>query len=46
MDGTRKYHPDQGKSDPKGYVLTNKWIFIPPPKKKVKNIQDTVHRTQ
>ena len=30
MDGTRKYHPECGNSDPKGhawYVLTNKWIL-------------------
>jgi hypothetical protein len=43
MDGTRKYHPEQGNLDPKGhawYVLTNKWV------KKVQNTQDTFHRTQ
>jgi hypothetical protein len=30
MDGTRKYHPERGISDPKGhscYVLTYKWIL-------------------
>ena len=30
MDGTRKYHPESGNSDPTGhvcYVLTNKWIL-------------------
>jgi hypothetical protein len=30
MDGTRKYLPEQGNSDPKGYawhVLTSKWIL-------------------
>jgi hypothetical protein len=30
MDGTRKYHPERGSSDSKGYakyVLTNKWIL-------------------
>jgi hypothetical protein len=37
MDGTRKYHPVLGNSDPKGhawYVLTNKWILAPTPIKK------------
>jgi hypothetical protein len=31
MDGTRKYHPEQGNPDPKGhvwYVLTDKWILV------------------
>jgi hypothetical protein len=30
MNGTRKYHPELGNSDPKEhawYVLTNKWIL-------------------
>ena len=30
MGGSRKYHPECGKSDPQGhvwYVLTDKWIF-------------------
>ena len=30
MDGTRKFHPERGNSEPKGsagYVLTNKWIL-------------------
>jgi hypothetical protein len=30
MDGTRKYHPEWGNSDPKWhawYILTNKWIL-------------------
>ena len=32
MDGTRKYHPELGNSDPKGHarcLLTNKWILPP-----------------
>jgi hypothetical protein len=40
MDGTRKYHPELGNSDPKRhawYVLTNKWILA----KKVQNTQET-----
>jgi hypothetical protein len=48
MDGTRKYS-ECGNSDPKEhawYVLTNKWILAPPPKKKIQNTQYTVHRTQ
>jgi hypothetical protein len=30
MDGTRKYYPERGNSDPKGqawHILTNKWIL-------------------
>jgi hypothetical protein len=46
MDGTQKYHPEWGISDPKGhawYVLTNKWILE---KKKVQNTQNMIHSTQ
>jgi hypothetical protein len=31
MDGTRKYHPEWGNADPKGYawyILTTKWILL------------------
>jgi hypothetical protein len=31
MDGTRKYHPERGNSDPKGqawHLLTNKLIIV------------------
>jgi hypothetical protein len=31
MDGTRKYYPEGGNSDPNGhacYVLTNMWILV------------------
>ena len=31
MDGTRKYHPERGNSDPKGHawhLLTNKLILV------------------
>ena len=46
MDGTRKYYPEWGNSDPKGhahYILTNKWILAPmPPKKyRIPKIQST-----
>ena len=46
MDGTWKYHPEWGNSDPKfhaWYVLTNKWILA---NNILQNTQDTVHRTQ
>jgi hypothetical protein len=39
MDGTRKYHPEWGNSDPKGhawYVFTNKWILAKKKKKRKK----------
>jgi hypothetical protein len=37
LDGTRKYHPEEANSDPKGhacYVLTNMWILAKKKKKK------------
>jgi hypothetical protein len=43
MDGTRKYHPELGSSDPKGqawYVLTNKWILEKKPYR-IPKIQST-----
>jgi hypothetical protein len=47
MDGSKKYHPEWGNSEPKGhawYVLTNKWVLVKR-KKKAKS-QDRAHRTQ
>jgi hypothetical protein len=43
IDGTRKYHPEWGNSDPKGhkwYVLTNKWI-LEKKKYRIPKIQST-----
>jgi hypothetical protein len=37
MDGTRKFHPECGNSDPEGhawYVLTNVWIVAKKEKEK------------
>jgi hypothetical protein len=42
VDGTRKYHPEWGNSDPKGhvwYVLINKWILEK--KDRISKIQPT-----
>jgi hypothetical protein len=46
MDGTRKYHPERGNSDPNGHacpfllVLTNKWILTTK-KYRIPKIQST-----
>ena len=43
MDGTRKYHPVLGNSDPKGhawYVLTNKRILAKKKKYRIPKIQN------
>jgi hypothetical protein len=42
MDGTRKYHPKCGNSDPKVHVLTHKWILAK--KHRIPRIQPTDHK--
>ena len=44
IDGTRKYHPDWGNSEPKGhasYILTNKYILEKKKKDRIPIIQST-----
>jgi hypothetical protein len=46
MNGTRKYHPEWGNSDPKRhawYVLTYKWILAKTKKEKTTTKTHTEH---